>query len=130
MITKSVFTNLIRAMEGIHDLEEVIEQMFGFNPGPKDRETILSRLFAAEDAVYEILGVDDKENVRVREIAGSDMDLEQKVELLMRLYPGRVDTTTANGQSAASSRQFVVGISVLTPTTGISPPMRTPSTSG
>ena len=91
MITKSVFTNLIRAMEGIHDLEEVIEQMFGFNPGPKDRETILSRLFAAEDAVYEILGVDDKENVRVREIAGSDIDLEQKVEVLLKLYPGRVE---------------------------------------
>lgn len=91
MITKSVFTNLIRAMEGIHDLEEVIEQMFGFNPGPKDRETILSRLFAVEDTVYEILGVDDKENVRVREIAGSDIDLEQKVEVLLKLYPGRVE---------------------------------------
>lgn len=96
MITKSVFTNLIRAMEGIHDLEEQITLFFGFKPGPKDRETILSRLFAAEDAVYEILGVDDKENVRVREIAGSDMDLEQKVELLMRLYPGRVDTTISS----------------------------------
>ena len=91
MITKSVFTNLIRAMEGIHDLEEVIEQMFGFNPGPKDKETILSRLFAVEDAVYEILGVDDKENVRVREIAGSDMDLDKKVEVLLKLYPGRVE---------------------------------------
>jgi hypothetical protein len=34
--------------------------------------------------------------VRVREIAGSDMDLEQKVELLTRLYPGRVDTTISS----------------------------------
>lgn len=91
MITKSVFTNLIRAMEGIHDLEEQINLFFGFNPGPKDRETILSRLFAAEDAVYEILGVDDKENVRVREIAGSDIDLDKKVEVLLKLYPGRVE---------------------------------------
>jgi len=91
MITRTVFTKLIRAMEGIHDLEEQINLFFGFNPGPKDRETILSRLFAVEDAGYEILDVDDKENGRVREIAGSDMDLEQKVEVLLKLYPGRVE---------------------------------------
>ena len=72
--------------------QEQINLFFGFNPGPKDRETILSRLFAVEDAVYEILDVDDKENGRVREIAGSDMDLEQKVEVLLKLYPGRVES--------------------------------------
>ena len=32
MITKPVFTKLIRAMEGIHDLDEVFESLLGLNP--------------------------------------------------------------------------------------------------
>ena len=88
MITKSVFTNLIRAMEGIHDLEEQINLFFGFNPGPKDKETILSRLFAVEDAVYEILGVDDKENGfsvwMIRKTCGSGKSPDQTSTLSRR----------------------------------------------
>ena len=89
MINRYVFTELIRAMEGIHDLEEQIEQFFGFNPGPY-QDTTLSRLFAVEEAVYEILGVSDDRKDELREIAGSDMDLDKKVDVLMQLYPGRV----------------------------------------
>ena len=32
MITRTVFTKLIRAMEGIHDLDEVFETLLGRNP--------------------------------------------------------------------------------------------------
>ena len=94
MINRYAFTQLIHSMEGIHDLEEVIEQIFGFNPGPH-QDTILSRLFAVEEAVYEILDVPDDRKSELREIAGSDMDLDKKVEILMQLYPGRVAENSA-----------------------------------
>ena len=88
MISKITFTNLIQAMEGVHDLEEVIEQTFGYIPGPYE-DSILSRLYSVEEAVYDILGADDDDE-QIREIAGSDMDLEKKVDRLMKLYPGKI----------------------------------------
>lgn len=87
MITKSVFTNLIRAMEGIHDLEEAIHDLLGRGLGA-ERESTIGRLYGVESAVMEILGMENADELL--EIAGSDMDLDKKVELLMRLYPGKV----------------------------------------
>lgn len=94
MISKYAFTKLIQTMEGIHDLDEQIEQFFGFTPGPDSTDAILSRLYAVEEAVEDVLGVKDEDMGRVREIAGSDMDLNKKVDVLMQLYPGRVDPCT------------------------------------
>ena len=88
MITKSVFTNLIRAMEGIHDLEETLHELLGRGVGA-ERESTIGRLYGVESAVMEILGLENANELL--EIAGSDMDLEQKVEVLLKLYPGRVE---------------------------------------
>lgn len=83
MVTKSVFTNLIRAMEGIHDLEEIILDLLGCRPGAEG-DSALGRLCSVETAVMEILGSEDADTLL--EIVGSDMDLDQKVDLLLRLY--------------------------------------------
>lgn len=90
MISRSTFTKLIRAMEGVHDLEEVLEQTFGFLPGPHE-DSILSRLYSVEEALDDILGADDAQLGEIREIAGADMDLEKKADILMKLYPGKIE---------------------------------------
>lgn len=87
MITKSIFTKLIRAMEGLHDLEETISEMLG-RPVGAEGDCTIGRLYSLESAVMDILGLDNASELL--EIAGSDMGLDKKVELLMRMYPGRV----------------------------------------
>ena len=87
MITKSIFTKLIRAMEGLHDLEETIHDLLG-RPVGAEGDCTIGRLYSLESAVMDILGLENASELL--EIAGSDMDLDKKVELLLRLYPGRV----------------------------------------
>lgn len=87
MITKSIFAKLIRAMEGVHDLEETICEMLGRQVGAEGDCTI-GRLYSLESVVMDILGFDNASELL--EIAGSDMDLEKKVNLLMKMYPGKI----------------------------------------
>ena len=87
MITRTVFTKLIRAMEGIHDLDEVFDMLFGCNPDNRP-DSIVGRLESVVSAVMDILG--EGEADELLEIAGSDMDLDKKVDVLMQLHPGRV----------------------------------------
>ena len=87
MITKPVFTKLIRAMEGIHDMDEVFESLLGCNPDNRP-DSIIGRLQSVVSAVMDILGAEEADELM--EIAGSDMDLDKKVDVLMQLYPGRV----------------------------------------
>lgn len=87
MITRKVFTKLIRAMEGIHDLDEVFDVLFGRNPDNVP-DSIIGRLESVVSAVMDILG--EGEADELLEIAGSDMNLDMKVDVLMQLYPGRV----------------------------------------
>ena len=87
MITRTVFTNLIRAMEGIHDLDEVFETLLGRNPDNVP-DSIIGRLQSVISAVMDILGTEEADELM--EIAGSDMDLDKKVDVLMQLYPGKV----------------------------------------
>ena len=87
MITKPVFTKLIRAMEGIHDMDEVFESLLGLSPDNRP-DSIIGRLQSVVSAVMDILGAEEADELM--EIAGSDMDLDKKVDVLMQLYPGRV----------------------------------------
>ena len=87
MITKSIFAKLIRAMEGVHNLEETICEMLG-RPVGAEGDCTIGRLYGLESAVMDILGLENASELL--EIAGSDMDLEKKVEVLLQLYPGRV----------------------------------------
>ena len=49
---------------------------------------IIGRLQSVVSAVMDILGTEEADELM--EIAGSDMDLDKKVDVLMHLYPGRV----------------------------------------
>jgi hypothetical protein len=58
-------------------------------------DSIIGRLESVISAVMDILGTEEADELM--EIAGSDMDLDKKVDVLMQLYPGRVadDPVTA-----------------------------------
>ena len=51
-------------------------------------DSIIGRLESVISAVMDILGTEEADEQM--EIAGSDMDLDKKVDVLMQLYPGRV----------------------------------------
>ena len=51
-------------------------------------DSIIGRLESVISAVMDILGTEEADELM--EIAGSDMDLDKKVDVLMQLYPGRV----------------------------------------
>jgi len=51
-------------------------------------DSIIGRLESVISAVMDILSTEEADEQM--EIAGSDMDLDKKVDVLMQLYPGRV----------------------------------------
>jgi len=51
-------------------------------------DSIIGRLESVISAVMDILSTEEADEQM--EIAGSDMDLDKKVDVLIQLYPGRV----------------------------------------
>lgn len=64
-------------------------------------DSIIGRLEGVISAVMDILGTEEADELM--EIAGSDMDLDKKVDVLMQLHPGRVaDSPEDNAEDCHS----------------------------